>query len=58
MLKLRHLFGEAETGFGESNIPFDALLMGKRTKVKLGHYIKCLPERNLRRDIGTKSANL
>jgi hypothetical protein len=48
ILKMSHLLGKAETGLGESNIPFNALIMGKRTKVKLGHYIERFSERNLK----------
>jgi hypothetical protein len=48
ILKMSHLLGKAETGLGESNIPYSALIMGKRTKVKLGHYIERFSERTLK----------
>jgi hypothetical protein len=46
-MEKRHLLGQAKTSLGESNIPFNALFVGKRTIVDLGHDIKSLLERRL-----------
>ena len=37
LLQKGHLLGKAETCFGQSEVPFDALLVVKRRKVNLGH---------------------
>jgi hypothetical protein len=48
LLENGHLLGEAETGFGQSQVPFNALIKAKRRKVHLGHDVHCFLKRGMK----------